>query len=135
MSNGSNAREAWAALVRQHATKLHKYGAKKKIVDGFTFDSTKEASRYQELKLREFAGEIRNLELQPRFHLDVLTPIGEIVTIGRFTADFRYIEVGYRPILDHVVVEDVKSAPTRTEAYMLRKRHVEAQYGIEIREV
>jgi len=34
----------------------NKYGAKKTVVDNITFDSKKEAARYQELKLLEKAG-------------------------------------------------------------------------------
>jgi len=35
-----------------------KYGAIKTEVDGYIFDSRKEAARYQELKFAEAAGEI-----------------------------------------------------------------------------
>ena len=43
-----------------------KYHNKKVTIDGITFDSKKEARRYQELKLLERAGEIQNLELQKK---------------------------------------------------------------------
>ena len=46
-----------------------KYGNKKVIVDGITFDSRREARRYRELKLLERAGQIQNLELQKEFEL------------------------------------------------------------------
>lgn len=36
----------------------NKYGAKKTVVDGVTFDSKAEARRYQQLKLMQQAGEI-----------------------------------------------------------------------------
>ena len=42
----------------------NKYGNKKTVVDGITFDSRKEAKRYQELKLLEKAGEIKDLRRQ-----------------------------------------------------------------------
>lgn len=48
---------------------MNKYRNKKVIVDRKEFDSKKEAIRYKELKLLERAGEISNLELQPRFLL------------------------------------------------------------------
>ena len=44
-----------------------KYGARKTIVDGITFDSKKEANRYRELKLLEDAGEIEKLKMQVAF--------------------------------------------------------------------
>jgi len=35
-----------------------KYGNKKTVVDGITFDSMREANRYRELKLLERAGKV-----------------------------------------------------------------------------
>jgi hypothetical protein len=46
-----------------------------------------------------------------------------------YTADFRYVDAS-----GAVVVEDVKSGPTKTTAYRLRKRLVETIYGITITE-
>ena len=42
-----------------------KYGNRFTIVDGIRFDSRAEADRYRVLRLRERAGEISELELQP----------------------------------------------------------------------
>jgi hypothetical protein len=55
----------------------------------------------------------------------------KLTKVGRYTADFAYIDcqTGQR------VIEDTKSTATATEAYRLRKKHVEAQYGITVREV
>ena len=47
----------------------HKYGAKKTDVDGIRFDSKKEAKYYQELKLRQMAGEIVFFLRQVPFYL------------------------------------------------------------------
>lgn len=47
----------------------NKYGAKKTVIDGQKFDSKFEAEYYGELKLREKAGEIKILELQPKVYL------------------------------------------------------------------
>jgi hypothetical protein len=102
--------------------KRHKYGAVKTEVDGIVFASKKEAKRYQELKLLRKAGKIAALELQPSFDLVV-----NGVKVGRYVADFRYAEQ------DLEVVEDAKGY--KTDIYRLKKKMVEAQYGIEIREV
>ena len=111
----------------------HKYGAVATTVDGIRFASQKEAARYCELKILEKAGVVKDIEIQPKFALCV--PLhgrtNVHVKVGTYRADFRYRE-GPRGIL---VIEDVKSAGTRTTAYRLRKRMVEAQYGITIREV
>ena len=115
-----------------------KYGAVKTTVDGITFASQKEATRYGELKLLEKAGEIRNLRLQPRYVLTVENDgypengYGRSVNIGEYVADFAYIVIGSRPVLDRRVVEDVKGF--KTPLYRWKRKHVEAQYGITILE-
>jgi hypothetical protein len=112
----------------------HKYGAKPTVVDGIRFASMKEARRYGELKLLERAGEIRGLHLQPRYTLYV-SPLpphhrinGPCEEVGSYIADFGYFDRRG----DHIV-EDVKGF--KTPLYRWKKRHVEAQYGITIREV
>jgi hypothetical protein len=114
------------SLVRR-AAKRSKYGAIKQTVDGVQFDSKREAKRYCELKLLERAAAINGLELQPEFPLEVIAPNGEVIQVAIYRADFRYRERG------GLVVEDSKGF--RTPAYRLKKRMVEAQYAIEIREV
>ena len=115
---------------------MNKYGARSIVVDGIRFDSTKEANRYQELKYMVTAGLIDELELQPEFPLHVMeiwrsqTPIC-ITTVGRFRADFRYRDL----TSGEIVIEDVKSTATITEAYSLRKRLAEAIHGIHVREL
>ena len=120
----------WARVPR------HKYGARRVEVDGIKFDSRREAARYGELKMLLAADLIRELEIHPGYALVVAELYREgppfvFTTVGQFHADFRYVDVttGER------VVEDVKSPPTRTTAYRLRKRIVEAVHGITIREV
>ena len=112
-------------------TKAHKYHAKATVVDGVRFHSKREAARYQELKLLEKAGEIRDLELQPKFALHVPQSgwHSAPVTIGHFVADFRYREAN-----GMTVVEDVKGMKTLPLARWKHK-HLLAQYGIRVREV
>lgn len=95
-----------------------KYGAVKVKADGHTFDSRKEAKRYQELCLLESAGAIFALAIHPRYVLiESFIHQGTRYRPASYTADFKYIERG------QVVVEDVKSAPTRKKAdYVLRKK-------------
>lgn len=111
--------------------KRSKYGAEPTVVDGIRFDSKKEADYYRELKRREQAGEIYDLRCQQRFELDVKGQFaGEPLTrIGAYVADFWYVERA----TDTVVVVDVKGV--RTALYSWKKKHVEAQYGITVREV
>jgi hypothetical protein len=100
----------------------NKYGAIPSHLDGLRFDSQAEARRYQELKLMQAAGEIEHLECQPCFPLVV-----NGVKVGSYIADFTYWQGGRR------VVEDVKGV--RTQVYALKKRLVEALYGIKVVEV
>jgi len=111
-----------------------KFGNAKTEIDGITFDSKKEGDQYRLLKMRERLKEIDGLELQPVFPLYIDTPDRGRIPVGKFTADFRYWE---RVTAGAAVlrVVDVKSAPTKTEAYRLRKKLTEAIYGIEIMEV
>ena len=46
-----------------------KYGAKKTVFDGITFDSKREAERYSALVLLQSAGEIADMKLQVPFEL------------------------------------------------------------------
>lgn len=135
-------RAAWARYVGVTAERS-KYGAVATEVGGIRFDSAKEAKRYGELRLLEKAGVITELEVHPKFPIDVValyrdgrwtwrkgSDPPEVIWCGVYTADFRY-----RDGAGKVVIEDVKSWPTRTTAYRLRKRLVEAIHGVTITEV
>lgn len=101
--------------------KKNKYCNKKTEVDGIIFDSKKEAAQYQVLKLRERAGEISGLTLQPKYPLEI-----NGIKIGNYIGDFFYTENGQR------VVEDTKGV--KTPVYKLKRRLMLALYGIHIRE-
>lgn len=103
----------------------HKFNAVKTVIDGHTFASKAEAKRYGELKMLEKAGEIDGLVLQPRFPLEV-----NRVSIGAYVADFSYWTLQRPP---GRVIEDVKGM--KTPLYRLKKKLVEALYGIEITEI
>lgn len=122
---GRDAMEA-AAYRALAETKRRKYGNVKTTVDGIEFDSVAEARRYRELLWLQNEGAIAELERQPRYPLVV-----NGVTVSRFTGDFRYLDMG----TGQVVVEDVKSGPTRTRAYVMRRKLVKALYDIDIVEV
>lgn len=106
--------------------KRRKFGNKPTTIDGRRFDSKKEAKRYCELKLLEASGQIRLLECQPRFAIEI---DGHKITT--YVADFAYVDTKAGR-----VIEDVKGgSATKTPVYRLKKKLVEAVYGIEIREV
>lgn len=122
-----------------------KYGNQKITVDGIQFDSKKEATRFQQLRLLERAGKISGLQRQVKY---ILIPAqrefcNEIYTKGEkkgcfkpgkllekecsYIADFVYYENG-KP-----VVEDAKGF--RTEVYKIKRKLMLERYGIQIREV
>jgi hypothetical protein len=122
-----------------------KYGSRKVTVDGVTYDSVKEYRRFKELSLLERAGTIQNLQRQVKY---VLIPAqreycDDIYTRGRnkgcfkpgklierecsYIADFVYIQNG------EIVVEDTKGF--RTKDYIIKRKLMLWNYGIQIKEV
>lgn len=72
---------------------MNKYRNKKVIVDDYIFDSIQESRRYKELKLLLRAGEISNLELQPKFLLqDTFKKNGKTYKKIQYIADFMYCQ-------------------------------------------
>lgn len=67
------------------------------------------------------AGEISDLELQPKYPIHI-----NGIHCFTYVADFRYVEAG------KTITEDVKGM--KTPVYRLKKRCVEASYGIQITE-
>ena len=133
--------------TEEEEKKRSKYRSSKVTVilpDGteHTFDSRKEARRYEELLIRQKAGEISDLCLQKKFILipaqrepDTVGKRGGIIkgkVIERevaYFADFCYTENG------NTVVEDVKSPITRTPLYKIKKKMMLFFHGIRIKEV
>lgn len=111
-----------------------KYRSRKTVVDGITFDSKKEAARYQELKLLERAGKIRRLELQKRFEL--IPPqraAGRLAErAAYYKADFCYDELCGELNAWLPVVEDCKGVKTRE--YILKRKLMLWVHGVRIRE-
>ncbi len=99
-----------------------KYGAVKTVVDGITFDSKKEAARYQVLKAMQAARLIRDLELQPKFDLHATNG----AKVCQYRADFFYLDTESLA----AVIEDCKGI--KTPMYRLKKKWLKAEYGIDI---
>ena len=127
-------REAYAKQVlpdtpaQQAAAKYHNAPAERA---GIRFDSQKEARRYDELMVMLRAGIISDLRLQPQFTLQesYVTETGERIRAVRYTADFSYKFGG------KLVVEDVKSKPTRTKEYLRNRKFMRSKFGIDIQEI
>lgn len=124
-----------------------KYGNRKVVVDGITFDSKKEAQRYTELKSLEKAGKITGLQLQREFELipEQREKTDQIYTKGKnkgrfkpgkllerkcsYVADFVYWDLEN----NCMVVEDAKGM--RTKEYIIKRKLMLYKYGIRNKEV
>ena len=129
----------------QTEAKRSKYKAQKTKRGKLTFDSKKEAERYDALMLLQKAGEIRGLKLQVRYCLQeaYTTFEGDKVKSIDYIADFVYERrtapdsYGQRYWLQ--VVEDVKGYKDPSSAayrvFSMKAKLFRSRYGFSIREV
>lgn len=135
--------------TKYYSKKGAKYHSQKVTRNGITFDSTKEANRYNELLLLQRAGAIQDLKRQVAFELipaqyeEVAT--GEYYKRGErkgqpkikrvcveqsvvYNADFVYYVNG------KMIVEDTKSEATRTKDYIIKRKMLLYFHKIRIKE-
>jgi hypothetical protein len=126
-----------------------KYGAKKVVRDGKTFDSQIEHKRYCELLLLQRAGAIHDLKRQVEFELipaqytDI--PTGDLYKRGERKGQPKYKRVCieqsvkyvadfvYRTNTNRVIVEDTKGV--KTKDYIIKRKLMLWVHGIRINEV
>ena len=103
---------------------------------GIKFQSQKEARRFEELMVLLAAGKIHDLRLQHNFTLQegYTKPDGERVRGIVYQADFTYKKLDDTG-QEIFVVEDVKSRPTKTKVYIIKKKLMLEKFGIEIQEI
>ncbi|MBY5465265.1 DUF1064 domain-containing protein [Rhizobium leguminosarum] len=100
----------------------NKFGAKKTVKHGITFDSKRESEVYDDLLILARAGEISGLDRQRVFNLIVN---GEI--IGRYNADFAFID---HRVDGRLRVVDVKGVVTRD--FKRVQKIIKAIYNIDV---
>ncbi|MBR7002095.1 MAG: DUF1064 domain-containing protein [Neisseriaceae bacterium] len=99
----------------------------------YGFDSKKEKRRFDELKILQRIGEIRDLKTQVPFELIPAQKDKDGKTIERavkYIADFTYADKN-----GMFVVEDVKSPATRTKDYIIKRKLMLFVYKIRITEI
>ena len=103
-----------------------KYHNTKTVADGIKFDSKLEAERYEQLKILERAGVIRDLKLQPEYELiPLFRKNGKTWRKTVYKADFRYILSEN----DKTIIEDVKgSTAVITDVFRLKQKLFEYKY-------
>jgi len=100
---------------------MSKYRSDITVVDGIKFRSKREAHRYTELILLVKAGEIKDLQLQVKYSLDV-----NDVHICNYLADFVYWDIR----LCETIVEDSKGR--RIQPYQIKAKLMKACHNIDI---
>lgn len=119
--------------------KHHNHPTSRTLPNGteYTFDSRKEAARYDELALLSKAGAIRGLRLQPQFTLkeSYITVNGDRSRAVTYRADFSYEERG-KDGTWNLVVEDVKGPSTKKDkTYRMKVKLMQDMKHITVREV
>ena len=104
--------------------KSSKFGAKKTIVDGITFDSKWESERYGQLKAMERGGIVTDLELQVKYDIVI-----NDIKICKYIADFVYKEESPDGKIREIV-EDAKGF--ETPEFKLKKKLMKAVHNIDI---
>ena len=104
--------------------KSSKFGAKKTVVDGITFDSKWESERYGQLKAMERGGIVTDLELQVKYDIVI-----NDIKICKYIADFVYKEESPDGKIREIV-EDAKGF--ETPEFKLKKKLMKAVHGIDI---
>lgn len=114
-------------MIYPYQQKKAKYGNKKTVVDGITFDSIKESRVFQDLKILEKQGIIQNLELQKKFAIVPKIKGVKGSRVRYYIADFVFQEIKNGEITR--VIVDVKSPITRKNpVYTLKKQLVQWQF-------
>ena len=104
--------------------KSSKFGAKKTVVDGITFDSKWESERYGQLKAMERGGIVTDLELQVKYDIVI-----NDIKICKYIADFVYKEESPDGEIREIV-EDAKGF--ETPEFKLKKKLMKAVHNIDI---
>ncbi len=128
--------------------------AKRAVYKGIEFDSRAEAGYYAHLLMQQRTGHVADITLQPTWDLyaaqvddfEVLKDeIYPAVKVGRYTADFQYLDKER----DEIMVVDIKGQVPKTitrkngtkrrvsggkgwTAFRLRAQILKANYGIEV---
>ena len=121
------------------------YNVKKRSSDGILHDSTKEASRWEKLRLLQKAGKIIDLQRQVRYELipaqyetyERYSKKGQRLKDGvklierkcEYVADFVYTDA----VTGERIVEDTKGV--KTKDYIIKRKLMYAVHGIKIKEV
>lgn len=121
------------------------YNIKTRTSDGIVFDSHKEASRWEQLRLLQKAGKIVDLQRQVRYELlpaqyetyERISKTGKRLKDGtrlverkvEYIADFVYHDAD----TGELIVEDTKGV--RTKDYILKRKLMLLVHGIKIREI
>lgn len=110
-------------LMQKPVARRNKYSAQAIEADGYRFASLRERDAYFDLKMRLRAGDITDLELQPRYPLVV-----NGIAVATYVADFRFRERdGQLKVLD--------AKGVKTAVYRIKRKLMQAVHGVTVEEV
>ena len=111
---------------------MSKYGNTRVAIGSEVFDSKHEMRRWIELQFLLRAGKISDLRRQVPFELiPAQKRDGKVVERPvKYVADFVYMDAD-----GETVVEDAKSPITRTKDYIIKRKLLLWEFGLQIREV
>jgi hypothetical protein len=107
-----------------------KYHNRRVTVDGISFQSVKEASRWQQLKFLELAGKITGLKRQLRIEV---VPKTKLHQARYYLADFVYFDKSQ----GKTIYEDVKGyrKGVAYQLFTLKRDILYWRHGIEVKEI
>lgn len=109
-------------------TKSSKFNNIKTEIDGYTFDSKKESEFYGSLKLKKQAGLIKDFQMQVPYEIIVNN-----IHIAKYFLDFEIENNdGTKEYIDIKGKDKKTNKFIKTGVFALKKRLVEAIYGIKI---
>lgn len=120
--------EEYRALTKPRA----KYRNTRISEDGYTFDSLAELERYRELLLLEKAGQIKLLQVHPRYELQpkFVDRDGTRQQAIVYEPDFMYCEVDRSSATEVLIAEDIKGCETqlfnvKRKLFLYKYPHIE----------
>lgn len=103
---------------------MTKYGAKKTVIDGITFDSKTEGQYYLHLKEKQERGEILAFNLQPSFTLqEGFNKDGKYIRPIKYVADFEVIHIGEYGETEIIDVKGFETADFKIKRKLFEKKY------------
>lgn len=112
-----------------------KFKNRKCLIGASRYDSKAEAIRIEFLKKQQEAGKISNLQIKPKFYFPFKEGNIRYVNNERLGKEITYTPEASYILNGKLVVEDVKSEPTKTPEYKIKRALMKACHNIVVVEI